>query len=329
MISEQFDEAIVYQIPLRNRFRGIDIRHGMLLRRGERWSEWSPFPEYDDAEAATWLRAAVSDEEPPILRDRVPVNVTIPVVAPEKAAELVRAAGCATAKVKVAGAGSDLADDLARLAAVRAALGDDGKIRVDANGEWDVPQARKALSAMAKFQLEYAEQPCARVEELAELRKELAARGIAVPIAADESIRRAVDPHRVAELEAADLIIIKNQPLGGWRECLKLAELGLPMVVSSALETSIGLYDCLRLAAAIPELDHACGINTARLFNDDVVAESLIAENGYLAVGVRPTVDLDRIARLRADQETTNWWTRRLARCLAIVETSEQSGEGK
>lgn len=319
-MDTRFDEVIVHAIPMRTRFRGIDVRHGMLLRRGERWSEWSPFVEYDDVEASTWLRAALLTDEPPVLRGRVPVNVTVPVVTPTRAAELVRAAGCSTAKVKVAGVDSDPAADLARLVAVREALGPSGLIRIDANGAWTVDQALEALTAMSVVGLEYAEQPCASVDELAELRSRLAQRGVDVPVAADESIRRAADPRLVAERSAADLIVIKNQPLGGWRACLELVDLGLPMVVSSALETSIGLYDCLRLAAALPTLDHACGINTARLFSGDVVATSLIARDGYLEVGDRPVVDRERIEHLRADAQTTAWWLDRLERCLDILD---------
>lgn len=319
-MDARFDEVIVHTIPMRTRFRGIDVRTGMLLRRGDRWSEWSPFVEYDDLEAATWLRAALLVDEPPVVRERVPVNVTVPVIAPDRAAEWVRASGCHTAKVKVAGVDSPLDADLARLAAVREALGPTGRIRVDANGAWSVSEALEALTAMSALGLEYAEQPCATVDELAELRVLLRHRGVDVPVAADESIRRAADPRLVADREAADLIVIKNQPLGGWRACLELRDLGLPMVVSSALETSIGLYDCLRLAAALPELDHACGINTARLFTDDVVSHPLVARDGHLDLTQRPVVDARRVENLRADTETTTWWYDRLERCLDIVD---------
>lgn len=318
-MTEPFDEIIVYAIPMRSRFRGIDVRHGMLLRRGDRWSEWSPFPEYGDQEAATWLCAALLTDDPVIVRERVPVNVTIPVVSPSRAAELVSAAGCTTAKVKVAGAGSSQADDLARLDAVRNALGASGRIRIDANGAWTPIRAAEAITSMARIGLEYVEQPCASVDELAELREMLAHKGVGVPVAADESVRRAADPHLVVARNAADLLVIKNQPLGGWRRCLELADFGLPMVVSSALETSIGLYDSLRLAAALPVLDHACGINTARLFTDDVVTSSLIARDGHLEIGPRPVVDHQRAATLKADRTTTRWWRDRLERCLDLA----------
>ena len=170
---------------------------------------------------------------------RVPVNVTVPAVDPETAHRITRDGGCRTAKVKVAEPGQTLADDEARLEAVRDALGPDGRIRVDANGGWDVDAAVAAIAALdrAAGGLEYVEQPCATVEDLAAVR-----RRVDVPIAADESIRRAADPYRVRDLEAADVAVLKVQPLGGVRACLRIAEdIGLPVVVSSALETSVGI----------------------------------------------------------------------------------------
>lgn len=317
----RFDEVIVYAIDMRMHFREIDQREGVLLRRGERWSEWSPFLEYSDAEAATWLGAALEDEDPVSLRTRIPVNVTVPCVSPRRAANLVEGSGCTTAKVKIADPSSCLDDDLARLAAVRSVLGPNGKIRVDANGALSVGAAERALTAMAAIGLEYAEQPCATVEELAGLRRRLREAGINVPIAADESIRRSDDPRRVVELGAADLVVLKNQPLGGWRRCLDLAEkLGLPVVVSSALETSIGVWAGVQTAAALPELDLACGLNTVRLLEDDVVAEPLVARDGHLELTQRPVPDAAALARVRAPRDRAAWWRARLNRCLAIVD---------
>lgn len=318
----RFDEFVVYRIDMRMHFRGIDYREGMLLRRGDRWSEWSPFLEYGDAEAATWLAAALEDPEPPRLRARIPVNATVPVVSPRRAADLVEASGCSTAKVKIADPQSCLEDDLARLAAVRSALGPEGEIRVDANGKLSVEAAERALTAMAPLRLQYAEQPCATVEELAELRSRLRAAGVAVPIAADESIRLADDPMRVAELDAADIIVLKHQPLGGWRRCLWLAEeLGRPVVMSSALETSIGIWAGARTAAALPRLELACGLNTVRMLEDDVVAESFLPQDGYLELDVEPPVpDPAALRRARVGRERTAWWRARLERCLKILD---------
>lgn len=320
MFADIFDEVFVYAIDLRVRFRGLEHREGMLLRRDGRWSEWSPFCEYSDQQAAVWLGAALADEQPAVVRDRVPVNVTVPVVSPRRAADLVACSGCSTAKVKVADPNSCLDDDLARLASVRAALGPAGQLRVDANGAWSLEQAERALTAMAAYGLQYAEQPCATVEELAELRARLQAGGVAVPIAADESIRSSEDPLRVAELGAADVVVLKNQPLGGWKRCLDLAsKLGLPVVISSALETSVGIWAGLQTAAALPELELACGLNTVKMLTADVVDVPLIAKDGYLRLTERPTPSAAAMAKVRASAERTGWWHERLQRCLALA----------
>ena len=284
----------VYALPLRNRFRGIDVRHGLLLRGPAGWAEFSPFEEYTRPETDAWRAAALEAAElgfPAPVRDMVPVNVTVPAVDAATAHRIVTGSGCTTAKVKVAEPGQPAAADLARVEAVRDALGPSGAIRVDANGAWSPEEALGRLRELARFGLEYAEQPCASVEDLARLRLALARRGLEVPIAADESIRRSGDPERVVALEAADIAVLKVQPLGGVRRCLKLAErLGLPVVVSSALESSVGLRAGVALAAALPELPYACGLNTATMFTTDVTTEPLVAVDG--AIAVRPvTVD--------------------------------------
>lgn len=306
---------------MRTRFRGITTREGMLVRGAAGWAEWSPFTEYDDAEAANWWAAAREAAEtgfPAPVRDRVAVNVTVPAVDFAQAHAIVSGSSCRTAKVKVAERGQYLSDDLDRIEAVRDAIGPRGRIRVDANGGWDVETAVDALKQLGRFGLEYAEQPCASVEELAQLRRELARRGIDVPIAADESIRRAADPQRVVELEAADVAVLKVQPLGGVRRCLELAEqLGLPVVVSSALETSVGIRMGVALAAALPELPYACGLNTLALFADDVAAVPLVATDGSLLVR-DVLVDGDALARLAAPSGREQWWTQRLARVQEV-----------
>ena len=309
---------LVWSTPLRTRFRGLDRRDGVLLRGDAGWGELSPFWDYDDAESATWLRAAREAADvgwPDPVRRTVPVNVTVPAVGPEQAREIVLASGgCTTAKVKVAqrvaagpdgpgaapaaglpGGGSVLEPldaEVERVAAVRSALDElhgpgAGRIRVDANGAWSVREALARLRAIdaAAGGLEYAEQPCATVEELAELRRALLRAGVDVPVAADESIRRAADPLRVVELDAADIVVLKVQPLGGVRSCLDLAErVGLPVVVSSALESSVGLAAGVALAAALPELPYACGLATSQLLRHDVVAAPLLPVDGALPV---------------------------------------------
>ena len=215
-------------------------------------------------------------------------------------------------KIKVAEPGQSLGDDLDRVAAVRDALGPDGRIRVDANGAWDVRQATDALRRLAGYGLEYAEQPCRTVDDLGALRVALARAGVDVPVAADESIRRATDPYLVARRGAADIAVLKVQPLGGVRACLAIAaEIGLPVVVSSALETSVGIAAGVALAAALPELPYACGLNTVRLLSDDLVDDPLVAVDGRLPV--RAAVPSpDRLAEHAADADTTAFWQARL-----------------
>lgn len=308
-----FTEAVAFALPLRNRFRGITVREGLLVRGRAGWAEWSPFAEYTRPEIDVWWRATWEAAHlgfPAPVRDRVPVNVTVPAVDPDVAHSIVSASGCRTAKVKVAEPGQDPAADLARVEAVRDALGADGRIRVDANGAWDVTTAERRLAGLARFGLEYAEQPCPTVPQLAELRLRLARRGLDVLIAADESIRRSGDPQRVVAEGAADIVVLKVQPLGGVRRCLELAErLGLPVVVSSALESSVGLAAGLALAAALPELPYACGLNTATMFTADVTAASLVALDGELRV--RP-VAVDGAGGWRAGVDRTQAWLARL-----------------
>jgi O-succinylbenzoate synthase len=302
----------VLSIAMRTRFRGITTREVALVEGPAGWGEWSPFTEYDAAVAAPWLacaREAAAGDWPTPLRDTVPVNVTVPAVGPEQAHAIVRAGGCTTAKVKVAEPGQTLADDVARLEAVRDALGPRGAVRIDANGAWDVDTAVTAIATLdrAAGGLEYAEQPVAAVEDLAVVR-----RRVDVPIAADESIRRAADPYRVRDLEAADVAVLKVQPLGGVRACLRIAEdIGLPVVVSSALETSVGIAAGVALAAALPELPHACGLATVQLLTDDVAVAPLLPVDGLLPVGA-PVVDPAALDRLTAPPGRVAWWESRL-----------------
>jgi O-succinylbenzoate synthase len=303
--------VITYSIGLKNRFRGITVREGMLFEGPAGWAEWSPFLEYDDATCVSWLQAAreaAYDGWPAPVRSAVPVNCTVPAVGPEKAAEIVRASGCATAKVKVAEPGQTLADDLARVEAVRDAIGA-GRVRIDANGAWSVDDAVRCLKELKRFDLEYVEQPCAAVEDLAAVR-----RRTDVLVAADESIRRAEDPMLVKKLEAADIAVLKVQPIGGVRACLDIAEqLGLPVVVSSALETSVGIAAGVALAAALPELPYACGLATVSMFTSEVVAEPLLPVDGFLPVK-RVQPDPALLEAARADAARTAVWEERMSR---------------
>lgn len=303
----------VFSIPLRIRFRGIAVREGVLIRGEAGWGEWSPFLEYDDDTARPWLACAeeaAAGAWPAPLRARIPVNVTVPACDPERAHAIVAAGGCRTAKVKVAEHGQTLADDVARLEAVRDAIGPDGLIRIDANGGWDVDDAITAIAALdrAAGGLEYVEQPTVTVEDLAAVR-----RRVDVPIAADESIRRAADPYRVRDLEAADIAVLKVQPLGGVAACLRIAEdIGLPVVVSSAVESSIGIAAGVALAAALPDLPYACGLATVQLLTDDVCTDPLLPVDGFLPVRT-PSVDEAALARLAAAPDRAAHWAHRLA----------------
>lgn len=309
---------LVYDIALRVAFRGITRRSGIVVEGPAGWAEWSPFPEYGDAEAAAWLRAALEAAEegyPEPVRDRVDVNGIVPALPPDEAAARAIASGCSTVKIKVAAPGQSVADDVARVTAVRAAL-PGAKLRVDANGGWTLDEAREALEALGPLGLEYAEQPCASVEELAALR----AAGPGVAIAADESIRRAEDPLRVRDAGAADVAVLKVQPLGGVRACLRMAEeLGLPVVVSSAVESSVGLRAGVALAAALPNLGFACGLETGRLLAADLVREPLLPVGGQLAVR-DVTPDAGLLARHAAGPDLTRFWLDRWERVRRIVE---------
>ena len=308
----------VFSIEMRTRFRGITVREGVLLEGPGGWGEWSPFLEYDAQVAEPWLRCAeeaAAGDWPAPRRTSVPVNVTVPAVAPARSFDIVAASGCRTAKVKVAEPGQAEGEDEARLEAVRDALGPGGLVRIDVNGLWDVDTALRRLPVLdrAAGGLEYVEQPCAAVEDLAVVRRRQH-----VPVAADESIRRAADPYRVRELEAADVAVLKVQPLGGVRACLRIAEdIGLPVVVSSALESSVGIAAGVALAAALPDLTHACGLATVALLTDDLAASPLLPVDGHLPV-TRPVVPDAALERLAAAPDRVAHWEARMAEVRAL-----------
>ena len=287
-----------FRVRLTTRFRGVTERSGVLIRGraadgSEAWGEYSPFADYDSERATRWWSAAMEaarGEWPAPVRREVAVNSIVPEVGPAEAARLAIAGGCVVAKVKVGGPGSSLADDRARVEAVAAAVAGAGgagaRVRVDANGAWDVDEAVRAIAELdlgaragGVDGLEYVEQPCATIADLAAVR-----RRVSVPIAADESVRVPTDPLGVARLGAADILVLKVAPLGGVRACIEIAAAaGLPVVVSSAMETSVGLAAGLALALALPELPYACGLGTGALLAEDVVADPLVPRGGMLA----------------------------------------------
>ena len=318
-LADLIGSARVVSLPMATRFRGVGTREALLFEGPEGWAEFSPFLEYDDAEAATWLAAAIDfafRTQPAPLRDRIPVNATVPAIEAARVPEvLARFAGCRTAKVKVAEPGQTLADDIARVRAVREAMGAEGRIRIDANGLWNVDEAEHAVHALNEFDLEYVEQPCASVEELADLRRRVKYMGI--PIAADESVRKSSDPLAVARAKAADLLVIKAQPLGGVTHALQIVTAaGLPVVVSSALDTAVGLSQGTALAAALPSLEYDCGLGTSSLFLDDVA--ELRPVDGSISAD-RVTPDASALERLTASDERRDWWLERLTRCHQVL----------
>jgi O-succinylbenzoate synthase len=323
-LSELLATARVVSLPLTTRFRGIDTREALLLEGPAGWTEFSPFVEYDDAEAAAWLRAALDfGWREPILPAnppaRIRVNATLPAVDADSVMDvLARFPGCRTVKVKVAEAGQELSDDVARVSRVRDFLGADGRIRVDANGAWNLDEAEHAIHALAEFDLEYVEQPCATIDELAQIRKRVKYMGI--PIAADESVRKAEDPVAVARAKAADILVIKAQPLGGIERALEIIGVaGLPVVVSSAIETSVGLSMGAYLAASVPGgLGYDCGLGTAALLAADVTDVPLLPVDGQIDVR-RVEVSEKLLAQHAASTERTDWWLARLTRVHALL----------
>lgn len=334
-------ETVVFTLPLTVQFRSVQSRSGLLVRGAQGWGECAPFLEYGPAEASLWLRSAVvfaaggtgpSPAPWPQRRRLVPVNVTVPVTDPESAYQRVIDAACATAKVKVSDPRVTMEEDVQRVRAVAAALsrvaGAAARLRIDVNGAWTVEQA---LAAIPRFQeacaevggLEYVEQPCATVEELAQVR----AAGVA-PIAADESIRRATDPFRVVEMDAADIAVIKVAPLGGVDRALQLAQsLPLPVVVSSAIDSSIGLSAGLALAAALPDLPFACGLDTGRLLGRDVCQETLVSSGGFMDADQARSVSDGPLSAERSpvSQDCRTHWLQRVEAMIPYLEDETAS----
>jgi O-succinylbenzoate synthase len=287
------------RVPLRVPLGGQSFREATLVQGPAGWGEFSPLPGYpcDPRRCEEAVREAVFVAWPAPVRAEVPVNALVPAVdaaTAEGLAAEAAAAGMTTVKVKVGD--GPLADDADRVAAVRSALGPGGRIRLDANGAWDTDSAVSAIERLGAFDLELVEQPVADLGDLARVR-----RRVAVPVAADESLRSLGDARRLAALDAADVVVVKVQPLGGVRAALRVIEAaGVPAVVSSLYETSIGLAAGVALAAALPELPFACGLGTGALLAGDVVGVPLIPVAGLLAVR-RPEPDPALLARWRVD----------------------------
>ena len=314
---------------MRVKFRGVLHRELLLVRGPAGWGEFCPFPEYDDAESAPWLAGAVEAAWhgfPAPRRDVVPVNATVPAVAPAGVDAVLQRFGSVHAvKIKVAERGQSLHDDVARVAEVRRLL-PGAALKIDANGGWGVEEALTALEALAAFHLDYAEQPVADIAGLRAVRLELRRRGLPVLVAADESVRRQEDPLLVAREDAADLLVIKAPPLGGVRRALRIIEqAGLPAVVSSALDSSVGIRAGLALAAALPELPYACGLATVSLMAGDVTDTPSVPVDGTLPVR-DVGVSERRLREFAAAPDTERWWLERLARTHAILRDTRVDG---
>ncbi len=317
--EELLADCHVLSLPMRTRFRGITTREVMLFQGPAGWGEFAPFVEYGDIESVPWLRAGIEaafQGPPEPCRERVRVNATVPAVsADEVPGIMARYPGADTAKVKVAEKGQTLADDITRVQAVRTEI---PRVRVDANGGWTVDEAVEALSRLLDGgDLEYAEQPCASVSEMVEVRRRLPG----VRIAADESIRRAEDPMRVVRAGGADVAVVKVAPLGGMRAVLELAgelgEYGVPVVVSSALDSAVGMSAGLAAAAAIPKLEFACGLGTGSLFTTDVCAVPDLID-GTLPAG--PAIpEPERLEALATSAERVAFWHDRVRRVAGLL----------
>lgn len=307
--------AIPFAVPLRVPFRGLTVREGMLLQGPRGWGEFAPFDDYSDARAARWLISAVEaafGPWPALVRSAVTVNAIVPGVDASTAGLLAREAiaesGCTVIKVKVGSA--ELADDEARVVAVRDALdvASGGAIRLDANGSWTPEQAIRALRRLIAYGIELVEQPCASLEDIAQVRA-----AVDVPIAVDECVRLADDPASVTVRGKADYAVIKPSTLGGVAASMRVAEsLGIPIVVSGSLDTSVGLATSLAFAGAWPDLPLASGLGTGRLLADDVVEHTLIPRRGVLPV-THEAPALDRLLAARdavTPDRVQYWWAR-------------------
>jgi len=308
--------ARVLSIPMRVKFRGVTNREVLLFEGPYGWAEWSPFPEYEDEEAAVWLKAAIEwafTDFPDLGIKTVKVNATLPAVK-DVAGALAPFGDFEVVKIKVAEKGQSLNEDLQRINEVRR-LYPHARIRLDANGGYDLDTA--LLLAKTMFEegvpLEYLEQPVKTIAELAELRLKL--KLFNIKIAADESVRKVSDPLAVAQAQAADLLVLKAAPLGGISNAINIArEAALPVIVSSALETSVGLSMGAYLSASLNS-GYASGLATAALLTDDVTDEPLIPVNGEIPVS-RIQMSKRKMDSLRAVADRESWWLNRLKRSL-------------
>jgi O-succinylbenzoate synthase len=321
-LSDLLASARVVSLPLKHKFRGIQHREAMLIEGSNGWTEWSPFLEYEDDEAAIWLAGAIEygfAELPELLTSEVRINATLGAIKSKNFVEALEPFGdFKTVKMKVAEPGDTIVEDLYRVLRLREFY-PDAKIRIDANGGYSVQNAIELAKeiAIAGIDLEYFEQPVKTIAEMAEVKLKLSRVGI--KIAADESVRKVSDPLAVAQANAADVLILKAQPLGGITNALAISnEAGLPVTISSALETSIGISMGLHLAAALEVQSFDAGLGTVAMFEDDICDEPFIAKNGVLYPN-RAVPSEKKMSLLSADAERNEWWKHRLERCYRLI----------
>lgn len=321
-LADLVSAARIVALPLRTKFRGLEEREILLFEGPNGWTEWSPFTEYTDEEAAVWLAAAIHfgyGEMPQLHRERIAVNATLPAVAPALVERVLSNFGqFSTVKIKVAETGQKIGDDIARIQRVRE-LYPETKVRLDANGGFEIEQAVDLVNQLQSLgiNIEYFEQPVASIAEMAELRLQLSRLGVL--IAADESVRKVSDPLAVAQANAADILVLKAAPLGGISRALSIAaEAELPVVISSALDSSVGLSMGAYLAAAIPDLKFDCGLATSALLAGDVTRDPLRPQNGFIDVR-RVDVDESKLELFAAQDHRQDWWLERLERVYKLL----------
>jgi O-succinylbenzoate synthase len=314
MLEEALASLRVLALPMRTTFRSLDVRETALIKGASGWGEFAPFVEYSDQESLPWLESAIEAADKalsPALRESIPINATVPASNDEAEIEQILSwyPTVDTVKIKV---GTGIIEDLARIKAVRKYL-PKAKIRIDVNGSWSVKEALSNISVIynevAGDSLEYVEQPVASLDELKQLKEGMS---VDVKIAGDEVLRKAKDPFAISLDGAIDILMLKVSPLGGIKRAMDLASHHkLPVVISSALESAVGISYGLALAARVPKLVYACGLGTSALFNQDV--SDIPIANGAIKAVSHP-IDLDRVERYELKGERLEWWRNRISR---------------
>ena len=312
-LEEALASLRVLALPMRTTFRSLNIRETALFKGENGWGEFAPFVEYSDQESLPWLESAIEAADKalsPALRESIPINATVPASNDESEIEQILSwyPGVDTVKIKV---GTGIQEDLVRIAVVRKHL-PKAKIRIDVNGSWSVKEALLNINAIYEVTgdlLEYVEQPVASLDELKQLKEDMS---VDVKIAGDEVLRKAKDPFAISLDGAIDILMLKVSPLGGIKRAMDLASHHkLPVVISSALESAVGISYGLALAARVPNLDYACGLGTSALFNQDVSDIPIV--NGAIKATNYP-IDLERIERYELKGERLEWWRNRISR---------------